>query len=100
MVCLGRWHGWSEGPHPPRLPRPPPPPPPAVGAPPREGPATLVSAVRSRKGFVLLTGEVGTGKTTLLHSLLSQLDRETLAAFIFNPRLDPLDFLRMLVDEL
>ena len=66
----------------------------------REGLATLLYAVRSRKGFVLLTGEVGTGKTTLLHSLLAQLDRETAAAFIFNPRLEPLDFFRVLFDEL
>jgi general secretion pathway protein A len=66
----------------------------------REGLATLVYAVRSRKGFVLLTGEVGTGKTTLLHSLLAQLDRETASAYIFNPRLEPLDFFRMLLDEL
>jgi general secretion pathway protein A len=65
----------------------------------REGLATLSYGVSSRKGFVLLTGEVGTGKTTLLHALLAQLDRETLAAFIFNPRLDPLDFFRMLFDE-
>jgi general secretion pathway protein A len=65
----------------------------------REGLATLVYAVRSRKGFVLLTGEVGTGKTTLLHSLLAQLDRETAAAFIFNPLLEPLDFFRVLFDE-
>jgi general secretion pathway protein A len=66
----------------------------------REGLATLVYAVRARKGFVLLTGEVGTGKTTLLHSLLSQLDRDTASAFIFNPRLEPLDFFRMLFEEL
>jgi general secretion pathway protein A len=65
----------------------------------REGLATLGYGVQARKGFVLLTGEIGTGKTTLLHALLSQLDRETLAAFIFNPRLDPLDFFRMLFDE-
>jgi general secretion pathway protein A len=66
----------------------------------REGLATLVYGVESRKGFVLLTGEVGTGKTTLLHALLAQLDRKTLSAFIFNPRLEPLDFFRMLFDEL
>jgi general secretion pathway protein A len=65
-----------------------------------EGLATLVYGVKARKGFVLLTGEVGTGKTTLLHALLAQLDRSTLAAFIFNPRLEPLDFFRMLFDEL
>lgn len=66
----------------------------------REGLATLVYAVRARKGFVLLTGEVGTGKTTLVHALLSQLDSDTASAFIFNPRLDPLDFFRVLFDEL
>jgi general secretion pathway protein A len=65
----------------------------------REGLATLVYAVQSRKGFVLLTGEVGTGKTTLLHALLSQLDRDTTAAFIFNPKLEPLDFFHMVFDE-
>ncbi len=66
----------------------------------REGLATLVYAVSSGKGFVLLTGEVGTGKTTLLHSLLGQLDSSTAAAFIFNPRLEPLDFFHMLFSEL
>jgi general secretion pathway protein A len=66
----------------------------------REGLATLVYGVQTRKGFVLLTGEIGTGKTTLLHALLAQLDRETLSAFIFNPRLEPLDFFRVLFDEL
>ena len=65
----------------------------------REGLATLVYGVQARKGFVLLTGEIGTGKTTLLHSLLAQLDRETLSAFIFNPKLEPLDFFRVLFDE-
>jgi general secretion pathway protein A len=65
----------------------------------REGLATLVYGVRSRKGFVLLTGEVGTGKTTLLHALLAQLDASTQSAFIFNPRLEPLDFFLMLFDE-
>jgi general secretion pathway protein A len=65
----------------------------------REGLATLVYGVRNRKGFVLLTGEVGTGKTTLLHALLAQLDATTDSAFIFNPRLDPLDFFRVLFDE-
>jgi general secretion pathway protein A len=66
----------------------------------REGLATLVYGVRSRKGFVLLTGEVGTGKTTLLHSLLAQLDEDTSSAYIFNPMLEPLDFFRVLFDEL
>ncbi len=66
----------------------------------REGLATLVYAVNSGKGFVMLTGEVGTGKTTLLHALLAQLDSQTNSAFIFNPRLDPMGFFRMLFEEL
>lgn len=65
----------------------------------REGLAMLVYAVRSRKGFLVLSGEVGTGKTTLLHALLSQLDPDTPSAFIFNPKLEPLDFFKMLFDE-
>jgi general secretion pathway protein A len=65
----------------------------------REGLATLVYGVQSGKGFVLITGEVGTGKTTLLHALLSQLEPSTNFAFIFNPRLEPLDFFRMLFEE-
>ena len=65
----------------------------------REGLATLVYGVQSGKGFVLLTGEVGTGKTTLLHALLGQLDSSTASAFIFNPRLSPLDFFEVLFQE-
>jgi general secretion pathway protein A len=65
----------------------------------QEGLATLVYGVQARKGFVLLTGEVGTGKTTLLHSLLAQLDPSTASAFIFNPRLGPHDFFQILFDE-
>ena len=66
----------------------------------REGLATLVYGVQSGKGFVMLTGEVGTGKTTLLHALLAQLDSNIHSAFIFNPRLEPLDFFRVLFEEL
>lgn len=66
----------------------------------REGLATLVYGINSGKGFVMLTGEVGLGKTTLLHALLSQLDSSTCSAFIFNPRLEPLDFFQMLFAEL
>jgi len=65
----------------------------------REGLATLLYGVQAGKGFVLLTGEVGTGKTTLLHALLGQLDASTASAFLFNPKLDPLDFFLVLFDE-
>jgi type II secretory pathway predicted ATPase ExeA len=51
--------------------------------------ACLTYAIRRRKGFALLTGEVGTGKTTLLNKLLEWLRGEQMAtAFVFNPRLD------------
>ncbi len=65
----------------------------------QEGLATLVYGVRAGKGFVMLTGEVGTGKTTLLHALLAQLDANTASAFIFNPKLEPLDFFRVLFED-
>jgi general secretion pathway protein A len=66
----------------------------------REGLATLVYGLQSVRGFVLITGEVGTGKTTLLHALLGQLDSKTAYAFISNPLLDPLDFFHLLCDGL
>lgn len=66
----------------------------------REGLAMLEYGVKSGKGFVLLTGEVGTGKTTLLHALLGRLDSRTRCAFIFNPKLEPLDFFQVLFEEL
>ena len=65
----------------------------------REGLAMLQYAVESGKGFVMLTGEVGTGKTTLLHALLSQLDVRTASAFVFNPLLKPIDFFKVIFDE-
>src|SRR4029434_3812224 len=53
----------------------------------REGLAQLVYGVQEHKGFILLTGEVGTGKTTLLRTLLSRLDGNTASAFVFDTTL-------------
>jgi general secretion pathway protein A len=51
--------------------------------------ACLTYGIQSRKGFVLLTGEVGTGKTTLINKLLEWLRMQQVAtAFIFNSRMD------------
>lgn len=56
--------------------------------------ACLTYGIQSRKGFVLLTGEVGTGKTTLVNKLLEWLRLKQVAtAFIFNSRLDVPQFL-------
>jgi len=55
--------------------------------------ACLTYGIQNRKGFVLLTGEVGTGKTTLINKLLEWLRREGMpTAFIFNSRLNVLQF--------
>ena len=51
----------------------------------REALASLLYAVRERRGFMVLTGEVGTGKTTLIRKLLGSLGDDTVTAFIFNP---------------
>ena len=53
----------------------------------REGLAHLLYGVQEHKGFILLTGEVGTGKTTLLRTLLSRLDGQTASAFVFDTTL-------------
>jgi len=51
-------------------------------------------------GFVLITGEVGTGKTTLLRNLLNQMPADVEVAFILNPRLTVRELLETLCDEL
>lgn len=56
--------------------------------------ACLTYGIQSRKGFVLLTGEVGTGKTTLVNKLLEWLRLQQVAtAFVFNSRLNTSQFL-------
>jgi len=53
----------------------------------REALAQLTYGLQESKGFIVLTGEVGTGKTTLLHALLRRLDSNTAVAFVFNSTL-------------
>jgi len=58
--------------------------------------ANLIYGVRSRKGFIVLTGEVGTGKTTMLECLRDYLDSQRIEfAFVFNSRLTPDQFFEM-----
>jgi general secretion pathway protein A len=59
----------------------------------QEALASLTYGIQRRKGFILLSGEVGTGKTTLVNKLLEWVHREGVAtAFLFNPRLSVTQF--------
>ena len=59
----------------------------------QEALACLTYGIETRKGFILLTGEVGTGKTTLINKLLEWLHKEQVfTAFVFNPRLSVSQF--------
>jgi general secretion pathway protein A len=62
--------------------------------------ACLAYGIEKRKGFILLTGEVGTGKTTLLNKLLGLLHREGISTtFIFNPRLTVTEFFDFILSD-
>jgi len=65
----------------------------------REALEHLLYGIRQRKGFICLTGEVGTGKTTLCRSLLGRLDPCFHTALILNPVLTQTQLLRAIVEE-
>lgn len=54
--------------------------------------ANLHYGIESGKGLIVVTGEVGTGKTTILRWMMQRLDRTVLVAYIFNPRLSVPEF--------
>ena len=62
--------------------------------------AHLVYGINDAGGFIQLTGEVGTGKTTTIRSLLARAPKNAEIALIINPRLSPLDFLQTICEEL
>jgi general secretion pathway protein A len=67
----------------------------------REALAQLLYGVKERKGFVVITGEVGTGKTTLIHYLLDRLNgNHTKTALLFNPKLTVDDFIQYILKDL
>ena len=66
----------------------------------KEALSTLTYAIRERKGFTVITGEVGTGKTILIQTLLSKLNGNARTAYLFNPRLDSTDFLQYICEDL
>ena len=62
--------------------------------------ASLTYGVQQRRGFILLTGEVGTGKTTILNLFLEWLRKgNVVTAFIFNPRLSVIEFLDFMMTD-
>lgn len=66
----------------------------------REALACLEYGISARKGFIVLTGEVGTGKTTLLRRALASFDQSRVfTSFVFNPRFDVLDFLEFVLSD-
>ena len=65
-----------------------------------EAMAHLNYALAQGDGFVEITGEVGTGKTTLCRAFLENLDESTTAAYIFNPKLGPKQLIKTINDEL
>jgi general secretion pathway protein A len=63
--------------------------------------ASLYHGVQRRKGFVVVTGEVGTGKTLLARCLFALLNRDQIAfSYVFNPLLSPTEFLQYALGDL
>ncbi|MEW6585205.1 MAG: AAA family ATPase [Nitrospirota bacterium] len=66
----------------------------------REALAHLLYGVKTEGGFVLLTGEIGTGKTTICRCLFEQTPKNTDIAFILNPKVSAGELLATICDEL
>jgi general secretion pathway protein A len=65
----------------------------------KEALALLRYGVTERKGFILLTGEVGTGKTTMAHAFLGELDKKVHCIYLSNPLLTPQDLYNYLASS-
>lgn len=65
----------------------------------REALAHLLYGIEQGEGFIAVTGEVGTGKTTLCRTLLRRLDSDVESAFLFNPKLGPKELLESILEE-
>src|SRR5213596_258860 len=59
----------------------------------------LQYAIRRREGFVVVTGDIGTGKTTLCRALLEQIDRTTFTALVLDPFLSEQDLLKRILQD-
>lgn len=65
----------------------------------REAFAHLTYGVEQKKGIIVLTGEIGTGKTTLCRAFLNQVPRSTKTAFIINPYFSSLQLLKAITED-
>lgn len=59
----------------------------------------MLYAINNRKGFVVVTGDIGTGKTTICRALLNRLDANVITALVFNTFVSPTEFLRAVLKE-
>src|SRR3954465_12752158 len=59
----------------------------------------LQYAIRRREGFAVVTGDIGTGKTTLCRALLEEIDRATFTALVLNPFLSEEDLLKRILHD-
>src|SRR5213593_2184105 len=59
----------------------------------------LQYAIRRREGFAVITGDIGSGKTTLCRALLEQVDRTTFTALVLNPFLSEEDLLKLILQD-
>src|SRR6056300_1523738 len=66
----------------------------------RDALAHLVYGLNSEGGCILLTGEVGTGKTTICRCLLEQIPEQANVALVMNPKLNEIELLETICDEL
>ena len=65
----------------------------------REAINHLLYGINERKGFILITGGIGAGKTTLCRELLDRLDNKTKSALILNPFISDIELLKQVVQE-
>ena len=66
----------------------------------REALASMTHGIKNRKGFISMTGGVGTGKTSLIHSLLTHLDQKVKTVLIFHTTITFTDLLKTILQEL
>lgn len=65
----------------------------------KEALAHLIYGIKNHSGFVMVSGEIGTGKTTICRNLLNELDSGTEIAYIFNPNLSPVELMKKINSE-